>query len=59
MAGLFNEIAGAPDLNGGSGIAHRIYYTDDSGQVSVSIWCGSVIFWDETNGTRETLLTWN
>lgn len=59
VAGLFNEIAGAPDLNGGSGIAHRVYYTDDSEQISISVWCGTVTFYDETNGERETLLTWN
>lgn len=59
VAGLFNEIAGAPDLNGGSGIAHRVYYTDDSEQISISVWCGTVTFYDEANGERETLLTWN
>lgn len=59
VAGLFNEIAGAPDLNGGSGIAHWVYYTDDSEQIGISVWCGTVTFYDETNGEGETLLTWN
>lgn len=39
---LFNEIAGAPDFHGGSGIERTLYFLDDSGSEYIEISLGSV-----------------
>ena len=39
---LFNEIAGAPDYVGGSGIYRRVYFTDETHSQNIIIWFGSV-----------------
>ena len=56
VAYLFDQVAGAPDLNGGSGISYHTYYLDDSQEIAVRIAGGVVEYWDKTNGESEILL---
>ena len=56
VVGLFNEVAGAPDLNSGSGVTHRMYYTDDSETDLIDVCCG-VWYYDPVTDTQEALLS--
>ena len=58
IAKLFNQVAGAPDLNGGSGLDYKVYYTDDSGKRGISVSLGCVEYYDEISGAEEVLLNW-
>ena len=57
MERLFNQVAGAPDRRGGSGIDYWVYYTDDSGNSEIIIRFGSVIYYEDINGTPEILFS--
>lgn len=56
---LFNQVAGAPDINGGSGQTVILYYTDDSENYAISVSEISVRFFDLTTGTNEKLLKYS
>ncbi len=43
----FNEIAGAPDFEGGSGIGRSIYHLNDTGSERLMVMFGVVIYWGE------------
>ena len=51
----FNEIAGAPDEDGGSGIAHRTYYFDDEHTEGIHVAFGRVSYHDYVKGTKTVL----
>lgn len=51
----FNEIAGAPDYDGGSGFRTAIYYVDGDPSKCIFICLGSIEYYDVTNHISETL----
>ena len=50
LAEKFNEIAGAPDEDGGSGLRHYIYYLNDDKSESISIAGYEVTYYNKTDG---------
>ena len=50
-----NEFAGAPDLDGGSGISYRTYYLNEDKTEYISVSFGMIIYCKD--GMREILLT--
>ena len=40
----FNQFAGAPDLDGGSGLSYRIYYLNEEGTESIRVTGGLVLY---------------
>lgn len=57
VAQLFNQVAGAPDFEGGSGIHRAIYYTDDTHAQYIVIRLGQVEYVDNQENTTETILS--
>lgn len=57
VAQLFNQVAGAPDFEGGSGIHRAIYYTDDTHAQYIVIRLGKVEYVDNQENTTETILS--
>lgn len=54
---LFNQVAGAPDFEGGSGIHRVIYFTDDTHAQYIIIRLGRVDYIDKQENTTETILS--
>lgn len=52
----FNAYAFAPDFEGGSGIIHRIYYTDESRNTYIDVMLGSVYYRDRSTKEMELIL---
>ncbi|MEK0312606.1 hypothetical protein [Cohnella sp. 56] len=54
MTITFNEVAGAPDWEGGSGIERLIYYTDDSRKEAIVVMLGKVLHViEDENGKQQ------
>lgn len=53
----FNQITGAPDFEGGSGIHRVVYFLDDDHSKYIIIRLGSVIYVDTQSDLSETLLS--
>lgn len=57
IAQQFNQIAGAPDFEGGSGIHRAVYFLDDDHSTYIIITLGCVKYVDTQSNVSETLLS--
>lgn len=56
IVGRFNEIAGAPDFDGGSGITRKFYFLDNN-QTEYLVVTGCFVEYVDSSGSRTFLLT--